>query len=212
MSDWPAGVTVGPIRDWPGALTPWWTRKTSPFGADLTTTLRQMDREVAAITETTAQRHSVELLVAIPAAQFRLDGKPRARATADHPGVILSLDSVHGHLAYPADRFVTWEANLRAIVLALEALRKVDRYGVTAHGEQYRGFLALEAPSKADALESAYAAVALIALSDVPSVRSAPTVHVSRAKRNAHPDRGGTSEQWRVVVEAERVLREAGRL
>jgi hypothetical protein len=32
---------------------------------------------------------------------------------------------------------------VRAIALSLEALRKVDRYGVTKSGEQYKGFKAL---------------------------------------------------------------------
>jgi hypothetical protein len=38
-----------------------------------------------------------------------------------------------------------WQANVRAIALALEALRAVDRYGVTKRGEQYQGWTALPA-------------------------------------------------------------------
>src|SRR5690606_24676973 len=67
------------------------------------------------------------------------------QAKAAHPGVILSFDSKVGHLSYPCDTFTSWQDNLRAVALALEALRKLDRYGVTKRGEQYRGFLAIEA-------------------------------------------------------------------
>lgn len=42
-----------------------------------------------------------------------------------------------GHLSYPCDTFTTLQDNLRVIALALEALRMVDRYGVTRRGEQY---------------------------------------------------------------------------
>jgi hypothetical protein len=38
-----------------------------------------------------------------------------------------------------------WQHNVRAIALGLEALRKVDRYGITRRGEQYAGWKALPA-------------------------------------------------------------------
>lgn len=40
---------------------------------------------------------------------------------------------------------VDWQINLRAIALGLEALRKLDRYGITSRGEQYTGWRAIEA-------------------------------------------------------------------
>lgn len=215
MSDWPDGVTVGPIATWPGTLTPEWKRKTSPFGADLTATLELMRREVNAVTDTAAQRSSVEVLIAVPAEQFRLDGKPRARATATHPGVILSLESRHGRLSYPCDRFTTWQANLRAIVLALESLRRVDRYGVSSHGEQYRGYLAIESRATTS-VDDAFAVLdatlgVRVGREFSTDVRDA----IRAAKRITHPDVTGdpsSLDRWHRVVEAERVLREAGAL
>ena len=46
-------------------------------------------------------------------------------------------------MRFPCDTFTDWQANVRGIALALEALRAVDRYGVTQQAEQYRGWTAL---------------------------------------------------------------------
>jgi len=77
---------------------------------------------------------------------IRLDGRPRADARPPlHPGVEVSFDSKYGRLSYATDVFHTWQDNLRAIALGLEALRKVDRYGVSKRGQQYAGFAQLSA-------------------------------------------------------------------
>jgi hypothetical protein len=44
---------------------------------------------------------------------------------------------------FAVDVFPTWQANLRAITLGLEALRRVQRYGIVKEDEQYTGFKAL---------------------------------------------------------------------
>src|SRR6185503_13040226 len=78
---------------------------------------------------------------------------PRARAVVRHPGVIVTFDSKFGPLSYWTDRYTDWEANLRAIALALQALRAVDRYGVAKRGLQYRGYKRLHAGGAAKANE-----------------------------------------------------------
>jgi hypothetical protein len=86
------------------------------------------------------------LQVAYAEGDLRIDGLPYARAQALHPGVILSFNrdgNPKERVEFATDRFDRWQDNLRAIALALEALRKVDRYGVTSGGQQYAGFKAL---------------------------------------------------------------------
>jgi hypothetical protein len=197
-------MTVDPIGEWPGTLTR--NRQRSNFSATWGTTLQLLDREVWYL-----GGKNMRLQVAIPASQFRLDGKPRATAKAEHPGVILTLDSKHGPLSYPCDTFTTWQDNVRAIALALEALRKVDRYGVTKRGEQYRGFLALEATAMPGF--STYAD-ALAFLADVGgiSAESDRSALVRIAKRAAHPDTGGDAATFHRVTLAEAKLREEGLL
>lgn len=219
MSAWPQRMKVGPIGEWPGGRTT--DRQVSKFSAGLTDTLRLLDREIWNLVDTQAQQDSAELLVAIPAGAFRNDGRPYANAKAEHPGVIFSIDSRHGHLSYPCDTFTRWEDNLRAIVLALEALRKVDRYGVTKRGEQYRGFLAIEATTAPAGFTSAASAVTFLTdlVADewegglVPNGTSRDLrILVRGAQRRTHPDTGGDAATFQRVSLAEAKLREAGLL
>lgn len=213
MSIWPETMKVGPIREWPGDLIG--ERRDAPFRASLSSTLQMLDREIWNLVDTRAQQDSAELLLAIPAGAFRLDGRPRADARAEHPGVIFSIDSRYGHVSYPCDTFTTWQDNLRAIALALEALRKVDRYGVTKRGEQYRGFLALEATAMPAGFANAAEAERFLAQIAMPgedfSVFQLSTI-LRRAQRSAHPDHGGDAVVFQRVMLAEAKLRQEGLL
>lgn len=122
----------------------------SPFSASWSVTVHDLARELGHLNP---RRAVLEL--AMREQDFRIDGLPRANARATHPGVVLSLiGSKHGDLRYPAHTFHDWQSNVRAIALALEALRKVDRYGVTKLGQQYAGWRALPAStSESGALE-----------------------------------------------------------
>lgn len=211
MTTWPDTMNVAPIREWPGELTR--TRSRSLFKAGLTDTLQLLDREIWHLTDTRAQRQSAELLIAIPAgALWRQDGRPRAHAVAEHPGVIFSLDSKHGPLSYPCDTFTTWQDNLRAIAKTLEALRMVDRYGVSKRSEQYRGFLAIEATATpAGFATSEEALVWLGRITDTNAFAGPPYVVLRKAQRVTHPDMpGGSAGLFQRVSLAEAKLREAG--
>jgi hypothetical protein len=82
------------------------------------------------------------------------------------------------------------EANVRAIALALEALRKVDRYGVTKRGEQYAGWKALPSPN--DAI-----------LERGRQIIREHDGDVRRALAATHPDReGGDEEAFKAVSAA----------
>jgi hypothetical protein len=206
MTDWPRGMTVKPIVTWPGAETK--TRLRSNFSAPWAATLDVLDRELHYLSA-----RDVLLQVAIPANQFRLDGFPRATARQEHPGVILTMSTNVGALSYPCDTFLRWEDNLRAIALALEALRKVDRYGVTKRGEQYQGFLALEARAGDEWTDTEAVITWLRVISaPLPDTVATPAHLVRLAKRRTHPDHGGTSDDFDRVTRAEQHLRKAGLL
>jgi len=129
--------TFRPIDKWPGELTR--HRQRARFSASWGRTLALLNHELHRL-----GARNVVLQVAMRESDIRLDGRPRAKARADHPGIILAFASRHGPLKYTVDTYDRWEDNLRAIALALEALRAVDRYGVTKRGEQYTGFRAIE--------------------------------------------------------------------
>lgn len=97
--------------------------------------------------------------VGLAESDIRQDGRPRANARSYvHPGVELSFNSKHGRLTYATDVFTAWQDNVRAIALALEALRKVERYGVAKRGQQYTGFALLSAGPGLEELGKAHVA------------------------------------------------------
>lgn len=122
-----------PIECWPGEPTK--NRQRSRFQSSWSETLDLLDRELRQL-----RAKNVILQADCDESQIRLDGQLRASARLRGPGVILSFESMHGPLSYPCDRFDDWQDNVRAIALALEALRKVNRYGVTRNAEQYKGW------------------------------------------------------------------------
>ncbi|RKT31141.1 hypothetical protein DEU34_3079 [Microbacterium sp. AG1240] len=210
MTYWPSGFVVAPMREWPGTMTA--RRRRSQFESTHFATPARLSRELREL-----GAKNPTLLIALRPEDFRLDGLPRASRVAAHPGIVLSFGSEHGPLSYPCDTFDRWEDNLRAIAPALEALRKVDRYGVTAHGEQHRGFLALDATAAPAGFADADAAyrwlVKLIGADDLAIHGTpAPAMVLRKAQRISHPDVGGDAATFQRVSLAEATLRERGLL
>lgn len=208
MTYWPDGMKVQPIVEWPGALTR--NRVRSNFSSTQSATMGVLRRELEQL-----RAKDVLLQIAIPREAFRLDGYPRSTAKPEHPGLILTMQSEYGPLSYPCDTFTTWQDNLRAIALALEALRKVDRYGVTKRGEQYRGFLAIEgARAMPSGFTTADEAVGFIQkLLNAAEWTTNPgdiSFQIRQAKRLTHPDTGGNAETFQRVTLAEQYLKENG--
>jgi hypothetical protein len=132
-------LSVRPITTWPGEPRTDAQRVRSPFDSSYSDTLVLLDRELRMLRATVTV-----VQLAVNEGQLRRDGKLYANTRPDHPGVILSFDTKQGHFRYTADRFTHWQDNLRAIALGLEALRKIERYGIGSGTEQYTGFLQLE--------------------------------------------------------------------
>jgi hypothetical protein len=107
--------------------------------------LRDLEAEVEKLTDAAWGTTSILIGVGYELHEVRKDGQPRADARAPrHPGVEVTFDSRYGRLSYATDVFEDWRDNVRAIALGLEALRAVDRWGVSKRGQQYAGFLQLE--------------------------------------------------------------------
>ncbi len=225
MTDWPAGLRIGPIGEWPGARRAPANRERARFlitdpNSD---TYRRIPTPLSATTADLRRElqhlnaKDPELLVAIEARHFRQDGFPRANATATDPGVILTFDIPKiGRVSYPCDKYTRWEDNLRAIAKTLESLRLVALHGVVRHNQQYRGFLALEAavavPGAFADVESAKKYLVTMAGPDAGYLASMKNV-LRLAQMNTHPDRpGGNADDFRRVTLAETKLREAGLL
>lgn len=200
-------LTFRPVEQWPEGWRERTDRPFSPFRATYSATLDLLDRELHNL----AARDAF-VQVDATSRDCRLDGQLRADAKVGHPGVILTVDSKRfGTLVYPCDAFSGgwkqpgWQANLRAIALGLEALRKVERYGIAERGQQYAGFGALPPARPMGAPMTAEVAAALLHV----DVEAGPA-EVRRAwKRYAapqHPDVGGDPETFRRLTEARDML------
>lgn len=195
---------------WPGARTPPEERRPHPFrrtlsGGSIQRTVPGIDWSgtcdllAAELYHLGAIPGTVLLQLDVEDRHIRKDGWIRADASPASPGVVLSFESeVHGHLSYPADTFTDWRANVRAIAVALENLRRVARYGVGRHGEQYRGWKALPAEISG----GPHAVIARHAGCTEEDVRRNPAKRIRAARLATHPDRGAPRALWDEVEAA----------
>lgn len=202
-------LVARPLEQWPGPLTPEGMRHDSQFTASWSDTVNLLEKEVGMLAGHDA---TLVLQLAVTERDCRLDGWIRADARPAHPGAILAFDSKHGPLRYSTDLYrhgstyggrylVGWQANVRAIALGLEALRKVDRYGIARGGEQYRGWKAIPQTTGQDAK------ALLFQVTGEPTPSDRDTKSLYRwALRVAHPDQGGSRELLEQVMEAGRKL------
>jgi hypothetical protein len=196
-------------------LGPWGrpvTRDRAPgyrFRAGWTDTLDLLGREIDAL----GCRGAVALRVDVQRGDIRRDGMLRADARTGFPGVVLSFESRHGPLSYATDAYDSWQANVRAIALSLQALRAVDRYGVSRSGEQYAGWRAI-GDGKPEGFASADAALrwlgGLVAPGSDVSFDDAPAL-IRRAATEHHPDRtNGDRAVWDRIDAARQLLATEG--
>lgn len=163
-----------------------------PFSSTHAQTLRLLGDEL---------RHlgvsDVVIQLAADEGDFRMDGMPRAQMKVRHPGVAISFEIRDvGAVRYATNKYGHWHDNLRAIALGLEALRAVDRHGITDRREQYRGFRALPAGGNQERAQRGRRLIA-----EHGSIRN--------AQRATHPDAGGNADDFAAIQAA--VDEDAGR-
>lgn len=181
--------TFRPLR-WSEPSTPAVYRRSRwTFKAGWQDTLNLLERELDHLDAT-----DVVVEADFQEGDIRQDGMPRANARQPpHPGVRIAFQSKHGPLVYSTDSCEQWQHNVRSIALGLEALRAVDRYGVTKRGEQYTGWKAIGA-ARATAVRDPWAILRDLAGNVGPD--AAPERVISLARRHAHPDTGGSPQAW----------------
>jgi hypothetical protein len=193
-------LIIRPLPFWDLPETPARDRRSrSTFRASWQSTVDLLGRELSMLDA----QHGV-IQADFRESDLRLDGLPRSGAPMpSHPGIKVSFESKYGALTYATDSCAFWQHNVRSIGLGLEALRAVDRYGVTRHGEQYTGWLAIE--SGVAKMTREQAARALWELAGRPigtephdaamDLVRAQMLH-RQAKARTHPDVVGNREKW----------------
>ena len=138
LTAWPPGRARVPLIEQEG----------SPFRAAHDATIEQLERELRHVSAAGA---AVQIDVE-SARELRGDGGgPRIDARMRSSAVVLTFrKQIYVReqwndvpVTFASAKFDLWQDNLRAITLGMEALRRVERYGITSAGEQYRGFAAL---------------------------------------------------------------------
>lgn len=237
-------IVFRPITEWPGKLRTPSEQRGAQFSAHYEQTLKLLRAELEHLDVDEAV-----IQLALDERDIRNDGWPRANAKPRHDGVILSFDLPGvGPMRYATDVFSGsysyrgvsarsipgWQNNLRAIALGLEALRKVDRYGIAGDRQQYTGWKALGAgipmgPGDAHGPFTVERAAEFIADNAIGMFDDGPMrpwgadgkgYHVLiedereriKAYRIAalalHPDKGGDQTAFQRLQEAKRVLDE----
>lgn len=200
------------LATWPGKVTPAAKRRYPQFRSTWGQTLKLLKTELAHL-----DAKDVVIEAGFRSVDLRLDGWPRSDARApEFPGVVVSFGSSVGDLRYATDVFTgkgempAWQANVRAIALGLEALRAVDRYGITKRGEQYQGWAALPPAALALGRGMDLQEAAEILGVDLEERYSADYVseRFRRLARENDPNQGGDDETFRRIIQARDLLLE----
>lgn len=198
-------------------MTPSHKRKRSLFKAGYNDTFKLLNHELEFV-----RAETPVIQLAIEDRYWRRDGQPYANAPTEHCGIIVSFrkpirrgqELVKIPLSFPCDTYTRWEDNVRAVALSLEALRAVDRYGVTQNSEQYTGFKALpppgpDHPSIATVDEAARFLHAIepgCPVKDILHVRDNYRLVYRKVADKLHPDHGGQPELWAQLQAAKSLL------
>lgn len=195
---------------WEGPSTPPDQRRSRySFKAGYPDTIRRLGHELAALDVDEAV-----IEAGFREQDLRLDGLPRTNARQPtHPGIRVAFTGRHGPLIYATDAYDVWHHNLRAIALGLEALRAVDRYGITRRGEQYRGFAAIGAAPPADPWRDALRRLGELARVPVPTALTEADIDGTyrAAARYCHPDAGGSTAMFQELQSLMKTLRKEHR-
>lgn len=149
----------------------------------------------------------VEKVVISTNKPLRLDGHFRIdTAEPSDGGVAIYFDYKKKPMCLACDKYYTVQDNLHAIGLTLEAIRSIERNGASDLMERaFRGFTAL--PEKA----GEYWREVLQIPADQKVTKDDIETAFKRLAHVAHPDKGGSVEQWHLLNNARaNALRDIG--
>ncbi len=185
-------VDFVPITTWPEGDT---ANRTSSkiFQVDREGTLNDLETTLGHL-----KAENVIVETFIPKEMINNNGLPKASAKASHPGIRLKFHSrlkdkrtaggEVGQQSFATDKYDSWEGNLRAIYLTLEALRGIERWGTARGNQQFSGWKQLPAPqTTADIGAAAAGAGASAAIPTGVYPAPAPSPSPAQSQAQAKP-------------------------
>ena len=169
-------ATWRPLPAWPYPPRP---KAVAPFRMGWEASLDSLEDEIVRL-----EGDDLVIGVVCDPSQISISGALKAggRTAVRHAGAEVSFEVPGGRrLTFHTDAYGTLTQNVRAIAAGLEALRAVDRYGITSSAEQYAGFAAL-APGGPDPERG--------------RVLVERAGGVAQALKRHHPDHGGEAANF----------------
>lgn len=111
--------------------------------------------------------------------------RPYHDAKCDDPGVAVYFDLDTDPIVFSSDKYEKVEANVRAIGLTIESMRRIERYGVAERKMAFQGFKALPAAG-----EDWRSVLGLVGNVDMRTVKT----KYRQLAAAAHPDQAGGNE------------------
>lgn len=209
------------IDRWPGDENK--NPKNSPFRASYGDTKALLIYELSKLKTIES---SIQLGMFVDRDDIKVIGTAlKANARVRKPGVVLTFtrevsrkynpktyaDEVKTvDLSYPCDAFNSWQQNLRAIALSLEALRRVSRYGVFSYETMAERLALPAADGKSSSKDEALEFIATYSGMTIDDLRSNPDTLKAAYRQAAaklHPDRNaGDDLLFKRLIDAKNFL------
>ncbi len=157
--------------------------------------------EVGRITRDRYHRNKDNIVISanVP---LRIDGYPRAdylRSQIKDKGVAVYFKLDKNDVVMCCDKYDTIESNMHAIYKSIEALRSIDRWGVSDFiNRSFTGFKALPQPTKTG--EDWFTVLDFVR--PPASFHPHVTEHYRQLAKERHPDGGGTAELFQALSDA----------
>lgn len=189
--------TAGEI-DWPHELERTKTHartRTSKFSVTLAQAISDIETEL----EDRLGVDDWRLSTAAP--HRKRDGRPYADATPDDPAAVVRWSMDGEQYAVAADKYTSLRDNIRAIGLYIEEKRKMQNRPVKT-GQSEFATARLPSGDEEDAIvgrQPPHQVLGVAPDADPSVVKAA----ARELKRQRHPDRGGTTEEFQRIIRAE---------
>jgi hypothetical protein len=177
--------------EWPVGWkrTPRHERRRAPFGTKNTADNRLTIFQATGRLEAEVQRLGGDDATLSTNVSLRMDGRPRSDEQPADVGAAVYFRYKGKATVFACDRFTTVADNIAAIAGHIEALRRVERYGVGSLEQALAGYKALPADTAANWRN----VFGFTPDQGVTKQQLRDAFHT--ASRKAHPDKGGSEEQ-----------------